>query len=403
MKSRLTQILISGLVLGCLISGWSKALHAEVLQAVNEYYLIEADYNKELAYPGSRNLYLTVTLKTALNSDVPANKVLTFAKYEPPEDSNIEMNLVGHDPKQPAEKYQVEAYKFLVKIPEGIEARIYKLKFKFQYADKTIVDRLVDLSVGLRSKGKLTVIDSEPEPLTAGATATYNLQLRNDYPDYVINIHKLRIRSSPDGLINAVEVPDLDDIKAEVNNTTRTVTFKPSLSIKPFQQQTLALNMKLAHMSPSNWLLGFGEGSKLLFDIIYDDSNDRTISDFTKEAKIKIKPGDWTLLGAMLVGVVVGTGLKFYLDYLREKGVIDRRGVAVFLTITVVVGVVITIIAWAGQIQIIAFKNINVSYDRPVAIFTIGLIGALAGVHFLNAWAQKLLSPGGKAQEETKS
>ena len=63
-------------------------------------------------------------------------------------------------------------------------------------------------------------------------------------------------------------------------------------------------------------------------------------------------------------------------------------------------GIVITIIAWAGQIQIIAFKDINLSYDRPVVIFVIGLIGALGGVHYLNNWAKKYLPHDTTPQKE---
>ena len=68
--------------------------------------------------------------------------------------------------------------------------------------------------------------------------------------------------------------------------------------------------------------------------------------------------------------------------------------------ITILVGIVITIIAWAGQIQIIAFKDINLSYDRPVVIFIIGLIGALGGVHYLNNWAKKYLPHDTTPQKE---
>ena len=37
-----------------------------VLEAVNEHYLIEAEYDKEQAFAGNKNLKLKVTMKTAV-------------------------------------------------------------------------------------------------------------------------------------------------------------------------------------------------------------------------------------------------------------------------------------------------------------------------------------------------
>jgi hypothetical protein len=108
---------------------------------------------------------------------------------------------------------------------------------------------------------------------------------------------------------------------------------------------------------------------------------------------VKVKPNDTVLFGAMLIGVILGTVIKFYLEYLHKKGELTKKGVSSFVIITVVVGVVITLIAWGGQIQIIAFKDIQLSYDKPVVIGLIGLMGALAGVHYLHSWASKYLSP----------
>ncbi|MFN2516392.1 MAG: hypothetical protein ABR556_09265 [Pyrinomonadaceae bacterium] len=389
MKSPLRRILVLATVLLSLASAHPKDTSAQVLDAVNDYYLIEAEYDKKQAYPGSRNLYLKITMRTPLGVSVPPNKVLKFAKYEPLEDSNLDISLASHEVGRIKNNFKEDLYTFQIKIPEGTEPRVHRIKLKFQYPDDSTVDRFVDLFVGLRSLGKLKVVETAYEPLVAGQSGVCLLKLGNDYPDYVINVHRISLTSLPSSLINKVEVPQVNDSKAEINGNT--INFKPPLSIAPFQQSSIQMNVKARPMSVSNWIAGFGEGSKLVLSFEYDDSNERTITDFSHAAPIKIRPGDGSLLGAMFVGVLIGTGLKFYLEYLRKKGVINRKGVAVFILITVLVGVVITIIAWAGQIQIIAFKDINLSYDRPVVIFIIGLIGALGGVHYLNNWAKKFL------------
>jgi len=386
---RFTSFVISGVIAGLTILAHPQSLAAEPIEGVNEYYLIDYDYNRELAYPGTRNLYLTVTTSTPLNLTVPQSKQITFAKYEGPKDSGIEIALVGHEGRKPVGKYAVETNTFSIKIPEGTEPQIYKIKFKFQYPDESTVDRFVDLNVGLRSKGKLRVLDTESDPLTAGSQGSYKLKLSNDYPDYPVNIHQITVSSVPSYIISKLEVPEANDSKVEVHGST--VVFKPPFTIQPFQQPSLLFNFKLSRMSLSNWISGFGDGSKLIFDVEYDDSNGRTIGDLSHETKVKLRPSDWTLLAAMLFGVSIGTGLKFYLEYLRGKGVIDKRGVAIFVTITVIVGVVVTIIAWAGQIQIIAFKDMSFSYDRPAVIFIMGLVGALGGIHFLITLAKKYI------------
>ncbi len=266
---------------------------------------------------------------------------------------------------------------------------------------QTTVDREVDLVVGERTNKKLIITGGDSEPFVAGSRVIYNLNLQNDYRDYTINIHEIRITSVPAGLIKSIALGPIGDVKPEIDSRTNTISFKPFLSIRPVDKETLPLELEIGSMSTTNWIKGFGDSSKLVFDFEYDDSNERIIALPPQEAVVKIRPSDGTLLGAMFIGVIIGTGLKFYLEYLREKGVINRKGVAVFVGITILVGIVITVIAWAGQIQIIAFKDINLSYDRPVVIFIIGLIGALGGVHFLNNWAKKYLPHESSPPKET--
>ena len=382
-------ILLTGIVLFWLVT--AKSIAAQVLEVVNEHYLIEADYDKEKAFAGNKNLKLKITMKTVVNAVVPGDKVIKLAKHDPPEDSNIEVRWESSE-KGIRDNYNQEVNTFLVKIPEGTEPKTYKVRLKFQNeADQTTVNRDVDLFVGERTKSKLKIVGAESEPFIAGSSSVYNLELHNEYLDYTVNVHKIRIIPVPAGLITKVDLAPLGEVKPEIDPRTQSISFRPFLSIKPGRKETLALELGLGSMSITNWIAGFGDGSKLKFDVEYDDSNERTITPSTQESPLKIRPSDGSLLGAMFFGVLIGTGLKFYLEYLREKGVINKKGVAVFVAITILVGIVITIIAWAGQIQIIAFKDINLSYDRPVVIFIIGLIGALGGVHYLNNWAKKYL------------
>ena len=68
------------------------------------------------------------------------------------------------------------------------------------------------------------------------------------------------------------------------------------------------------------------------------------------------------------------------------------REVLKAVAITVVIGLVVSIIALAGQIKVTAFE-LTGSYDKPIVIFIIGLTGALVGAQLLMSWIKKL---GGK-------
>ncbi len=105
---------------------------AQTLEAINEHYLIEARYDKGQAYAGN-NLSLKITLKTPANQLVPRDKVLKLARYEAPEESNIEIKLVGNPERNTRDSYNQEINNFQVKIPQGTEPRAYKIKLKFQY------------------------------------------------------------------------------------------------------------------------------------------------------------------------------------------------------------------------------------------------------------------------------
>jgi len=55
--------LLAGVVLFWVLA--AERVSAQVLEVVNEHYLIEADYDKEQAFAGNKNLKLKVTMKTA--------------------------------------------------------------------------------------------------------------------------------------------------------------------------------------------------------------------------------------------------------------------------------------------------------------------------------------------------
>jgi hypothetical protein len=219
------------------------------------------------------------------------------------------------------------------------------------------------------------------------------LTLANDYKDYALNINTIRIAAMP-SVINGVEVVNDDNTSATVKNNV--ITFEPALSIPPAQEQSIDLMLDIGRMpSLQAWFTGLGDQSKLTFNIHYNDGHGRDISDWKGEASVKFKPSDRLLCGVLILGLLMGTGTKVCLEALRKQDAITTRGVAKFVLFTLVIGLVTALIALVGQIQIIAFNKVDLSYDVPGATFVIGFAAAISGVHLLNNWMNNLGDRGG--------
>src|ERR1051326_6526069 len=86
---------------------------------------------------------------------------------------------------------------------------------------------------------------------------------------------------------------------------------------------------------------------------------------------------------AMLIAVIIGAILKLYLQRLQQQGVISRREVFVAVSITSLIGLVVSFIAVVCRVKIIAFDEMG-SYDNPAVIFVISLAGAVGGAQLLS-------------------
>jgi Kef-type K+ transport system membrane component KefB len=158
-----------------------------------------------------------------------------------------------------------------------------------------------------------------------------------------------------------------------------------NLRIEPQAPRSLEVPFKVADMSYKNLLSGFGDPNYLIMTITYDDSNDRVISYLAPKVKIKVRPSGRVLFVSMLIGVVVGTVLKFVLQRLQRKGIISRREAVWFAGSTVFIGLVVSIIALVGKVKIVFFETTG-SYDVPSVIFVVGVVAAVLGAQLLTTW-----------------
>lgn len=264
-------------------------------------------------------------------------------------------------------------YFYTVAIDANAEPRNYRLNLTLHYPGEEVITRFFSFKVGVRSHGKLSVVqDSEdlepPVFYTGDEDARYLLTLRNDFPDYVINVTKISVESVPENLIEFTD-----------NALAQPITLKPS------EQKRVELHFKVKGMSFTSLISGFGDSPKLKLNVTYNDGYEREVTDFMHKLNVKIRPHDSVLVLAMLAGVLIGGLIRFYLEFLARRRKITRREMLKFVLYTVIFGMVVTAFAFFGQIQIIAFKTSG-SYDRPMALFIIGLAGAVGGLQLFVGW-----------------
>lgn len=323
-------------------------------------------YEVEKAYAGNSNLELTVVLSTQGSTN------FDLIKFEPPEQAKIRFTEISKNPSfDQNTRLQTTEYKYLVDIPEGTEPRIYLVTISLAYPEQNakIVNRTFWLYVGVRNKGKLTVVH-DPTSTTEFYTGTknsYRVELENNFPDYPVNIRSVTVKCDPQGLVEKTTVA--------VENVT----------IDALQRGGIDLDLKAAPMSFTTLLSGFSKPPELIFQITYDDSYGRVVTDLEQRVKIKIRPRDRILVIAMLVGVIIGAVLKLYLQRLQQQGIISRREVVIAVSITSLIGLVVSFVAIVGKIQVIAFQQTG-SYDNPAVIFVISLAAAVGGAQLLSTF-----------------
>lgn len=321
-------------------------------------------YDVEKAYAGNHNLELSITLSTK----DPTN--LDLVKVEPPDQAKIRfMEISKAGSFDPATGLQTTEYKYLADIPESTEPRIYLVTVSLAYPGDKNINRTFWLYVGVRNKGKLTVVTDavSTTEFYTGAVNNYRLELENNFPDFPVNVRSVTIKSDPLGLIESSTVP--------IEN----------MSIDPLQRGAIDLNLKTAPMSFSNLLSGFSDSTRMIVNVTYDDGYGHIITDLTYPVKIKVRPRDRVLVMAMLIGVIIGAILKLYLQRLQNQGIITRREVVMAVGITSLIGLVVSFVAVVGRIKIIAFDQMG-SYDNPAVIFVIGLAGAVGGAQLLSTF-----------------
>jgi len=276
-------------------------------------------------------------------------------------------------------------YNFIVKIDEKVEPRRHQVVVGFALpgeSDKQISLRYFDLYVGVNSGGKLVPAPT-PEDASmqsfetgffAGQKHVYNLALKNQFPDYTVSIKSIKLESESAGLIDP-----------------QTFTFEDPITLSPSEVKTIPLEFNTKPLRLLNLLKGIGTTPRLRAEIFYNDGNERSISDFKPREAVLIPPTGGVLFGSVVLGLIFGAGLRTLLEFMLFRKKISRRSVIKVVSYSLLFGMLLVVLVALGQIEIKA-KSLawSSSYDNPLAMLGIGLIGALAGVQLIIAWYKSL-------------
>ncbi len=268
-------------------------------------------------------------------------------------------------------------YLYDVSIPADADPHGHKVKLQLNYEDEDST-RYFALNVGSKT-GKLELVKaaegSEAQTCEAGFFArvqcTYKLSLKNNFNDYTVTIEALALDSMPPGLIESSKEPD------EQN---------PNLLIGPGDVQEITRTFIVEPLTLRNMVKGLATAPRLKITARYNDGNHRPpITGFEAYAPVSIAPRTQVLFGAVLVGLLIGAIARYVLEFMVWKKQITRGELMRFITYTVVFGLLVALLAFIGKIEIKGF-TVSGSYDNPLAMLFIGLVGALAGLQLFLGW-----------------
>lgn len=380
MKSKLLTLLlgIGSLFAGAQITTAYTDKTVTPVNVLNRTFSIEPSYDLAGAVAG-KSLLLRIKLTTASRGeDFP--EILDL----PVVDEGNSNNLITFTSQEHSDDFGgvllSREYIYDVKLGAMAQPMRYKIKIDVRYLNGgEVMHRFFYLDVGVVSKGRLEVAGEEgdePPSFTTGIfkgrEASYDLPLRNSFADYTVFINKVRIQSDPEGLIK-----------------TKEISFPDPVILAPAEEKTLPLSFEVLPLSIRNIVRGLANTSKLKVDVTYNDGKERVITDFKPRVKFSVVPSGSVIFAAVTCGLLFGVLIRSILEFMLFKKQITRRGLAKVLTYSIVFGVLLVVLVVAGKIEIKAFA-ISGSYDNPLAMLIMGLVGAVLGLQLIIGWFKSL-------------
>jgi hypothetical protein len=279
----------------------------------------------------------------------------------------------------------IRKYNFIVRLGDKVEPRRHQVALGFALQGSKAEDvsmRYFDLNVGVTNGGKLAPVPPDEDSqspsfetgLFAGKQHTYELNLQNSFPDYTVSIESIKIQSDPAGLIEPKDF-----------------VYENGISLLPGEQKTIPLEFKTTPLGIWNLIKGLRTTPRFKAEVFYNDGNERRITDFKPRLAISIPPTNQVLVSCVFLGLLFGAVIRTVLEFMLFKKQITRRGVIKVVSYSLLFGLLLVIFVAVGQVEIKAKTfSMSSSYDNPLAMLVIGLIGALAGMQMIIGWYKSL-------------
>jgi hypothetical protein len=370
MTSNAVKWLVPLLLVVATLNVYASTCEFPITTSDKKVFHVYVNYEVEKAYAGNQYFPMDVSITT----DGTAGDLI-LKECKPPDGAKLETQVESADATR---------YKCVVNIKPEADPRRYRIDFTFMYPNQNLTSNCL-LAVGVRTNKDASGNDrvsikpkANPIEFQASRRNEFLFDIHNGFPDYPAVIKSVTVTASRPELLRNVNVSSLD---------------APSNEIDSLQTTHASASFDVAGMSLRDLLIGFPDNAQLIMDVTYTDGYGRTISDVHQQFPMTLRPRDRVLYLAIVIGVVVGALIKIYLQRLQSQGVISRREVVKAVAITVIIGLVVSVIALAGQIKVTAFE-LTGSYDKPIVIFIIGLTGALVGAQLLMSWFKRLSGRG---------
>jgi hypothetical protein len=312
--------------------------------------LVCLEYPKNDVLVGNSNIPLTVTI---ISFEKNPLKLVSIAQAAGPGERLILFEMPGEEVLPDEGGVLKTIYRGRFAVGERAEPGGYPivLKLKYRDGDATPDDKIVRLEVG--GHGAVRLVDDSLKPITCmtNEAKTVNLKLKTDYPGYPVHLRRVIVTSEPADLVRAESVPVDLHLRSRKEVGTVPVTFT------------------VRKMQAKDWILGLSEGTlELQFE--YEDGAKRVLT-ARDSLKFKVTPSLFVLGIALLFGVGVGAAVKTYMKYMEAQG-FTRAAQVRFIGITVFIGILATLVAIIGRVQVSVFQ-FNGSYDDPKVLFMISL------------------------------
>ena len=170
--------------------------------------------------------------------------------------------------------------------------------------------------------------------------------------------------------------------------------FDPPLTIESAQRIKLYMNIEMASLSFRE-LIGdfFQKEHKLEIAFIYNDGHGRRISDLAHHVDFKMEASSLIMIGSMLLGVILGTFLKFARKHTPQTKFLSKiwPGTIFAIVGTIILGIGLSLLLWLGRLQVFAF-TIRGSYDNPLVICIIGVFATMFSTMILERLKKKFVA-----------